>query len=51
VKHKKVSDALLAKLPPAAGYKKAVFPTLDEQAASKEVITKQWDSVVGANVK
>jgi putative spermidine/putrescine transport system substrate-binding protein len=51
VKHKKVSDALLAKLPPAAGYKKAVFPTLDEQAASTAVITKQWDSVVGANVK
>jgi len=28
-----------------------VFPTLDEQAAAKTVITKQWDSVVGANVK
>ena len=32
-------------------YEKAVFPTLDEQAAAKEVITKQWDTVVGANVK
>jgi len=51
VKRKKVPDAVLAKLPPAAAYKKAVFPTLDEQAAAKEVITKQWDSVVGANVK
>jgi putative spermidine/putrescine transport system substrate-binding protein len=28
-----------------------VFPTPDEQGAAKEAITKQWDSVVGANVK
>jgi putative spermidine/putrescine transport system substrate-binding protein len=28
-----------------------VFPTLDEQNASKALITKQWDQVVGANVK
>ncbi len=41
---------LLAKLPPADAYAKAVFPTLDEQGAAKEVITGQWDSVVGANV-
>ena len=40
---------LMAALPPADGYAKAVFPTLDEQAASKDAITKQWDSVVGAN--
>ena len=51
VKNKKVSAELLAKLPPAAAYEKAVFPTLDQQGASKEVITKQWDAVVGANVK
>jgi putative spermidine/putrescine transport system substrate-binding protein len=42
---------LLAALPPASSYAKAVFPTLDEQAQAKGVITKQWDSVVGANVK
>ena len=42
---------LLAKLPPAESYEKAVFPTLDAAGAAKEVITKQWDSVVGANVK
>jgi putative spermidine/putrescine transport system substrate-binding protein len=42
---------LMDALPPAEGYAKAVFPTLDEQAASKDVITKQWDSVVGANVQ
>jgi putative spermidine/putrescine transport system substrate-binding protein len=28
-----------------------VFPTLDEQNAAKETITKNWDSVVGANVQ
>ena len=49
--HKKISSELMAALPPAESYAKAVFPTLDEQAAAKTVITKQWDSVVGANVK
>jgi len=48
---KKVPQALLDKLPPAAAYKNAVFPTLQQQDAYKEVITKQWDSTVGANVK
>jgi putative spermidine/putrescine transport system substrate-binding protein len=49
---RKVSpEAMLKALPPAEAYAKAVFPTLDEQAAAKEVITKQWDSVVGANVQ
>src|SRR5919112_1295419 len=47
----KVPQELLAKLPPAESYKKAVFPTLDEQNASKTAITGQWDKVVGANVK
>ncbi|MBN9528450.1 MAG: ABC transporter substrate-binding protein [Alphaproteobacteria bacterium] len=47
----KIPADLMAKLPPAEAYKAAVFPTLDEQAQSKEVITKQWDKVVGANVK
>jgi len=50
-KNKKIPQDLLAKLPPAAAYKKALFPTLDEQGAAKDVITKQWDAVVGANVK
>ena len=40
----------MAKLPPAENYKKAVFPTLEEQSAAKEAISKQWDQVVGANV-
>jgi putative spermidine/putrescine transport system substrate-binding protein len=51
VKNKKVPAALLAKLPPAAAYEKAVFPTVPQQDAYKAIITKQWDTVVGANVK
>ena len=51
MKNNKVPADVLAKLPPAAAYDKAVFPTLEEQAQSKDVITKQWDAVVGANVK
>jgi putative spermidine/putrescine transport system substrate-binding protein len=48
---KKVPADLLSKLPPAAGYAKAVFPTLDDQGKANGVITKSWDSVVGASVK
>ncbi|MEO8544403.1 MAG: ABC transporter substrate-binding protein [Burkholderiaceae bacterium] len=51
VAKKLIPKAMLDKLPPAESYAKAVFPTLDQQAASKEVITKQWDAVVGAAVK
>jgi len=51
VKSGKVPADLLAKLPPAESYTKAVFPTLDQQDRAKQAITKQWDSVVGANVK
>lgn len=47
----KVPKELLDKLPPAAAYEKAVFPTLEEQSAAKAVITSKWDSTVGANVK
>jgi len=50
-KNGKIPQDLLDKLPPAAAYEKAVFPTLDDQAASKAIITKDWDSVVGANVQ
>jgi putative spermidine/putrescine transport system substrate-binding protein len=51
VKNKKVPADLLAKLPPAEAYAKAVFPTLEQEAKAKEIITKQWNTVVGANVK
>ena len=50
VAKKAVPADLLAKLPPAEAYAKAVFPTLDQQAATKDVIAKQWDTVVGASV-
>ena len=51
VDSKKVPAELLAKLPPADSYAKAVFPTLEEQDQAKGVITKGWDATVGANVK
>ena len=46
----KAPAGVLAALPPAAGYAKAKFPTLDEQKAAKAVIAGQWDAVVGATV-
>jgi putative spermidine/putrescine transport system substrate-binding protein len=39
---------ILAKLPDTAG---AVFPTLDQLNKATELITKNWDKVVGADVK
>ncbi len=51
VKNGKVPQEMLDKLPPAEDYERAVFPTIDEQKAAKELITKQWDAVVGANVQ
>jgi putative spermidine/putrescine transport system substrate-binding protein len=47
----KFTKASLDKLPPAAAYSKANFPSLEQQGVAKEVITKQWDAVVGATVK
>ncbi|WP_409455696.1 ABC transporter substrate-binding protein [Paracoccus sp. (in: a-proteobacteria)] len=47
----KIPQELLDKLPPAAAYEKAIFPTLDQQNANKKIVTEQWDSVVGAAVK
>ncbi len=38
----------LAKLPDVTG---AVFPSLDQLNAAKELITTQWDSVVGLNIQ
>lgn len=48
---KKVPQALLDKLPPPSSYKNVVFPTLSQQDAYKDTITKHWDEAVGANVK
>ncbi len=46
-----IPQELMDALPPAASYAAAVFPTLEEQEASKETIVSQWDTVVGADVK
>jgi len=46
----KIPADLLAKLPPAADYASAKFPSLADQKAAKEVIAKDWDSTVGATV-
>ncbi len=45
---RKVSGDLIAKLPDIAG---AVFPNSEQAAKAKELITKQWDTVVGVDVK
>jgi putative spermidine/putrescine transport system substrate-binding protein len=47
----KIPADLLAKLPPAEAYAAAVFPTVEEQGANKEVVTTGWDTMVGATVK
>ncbi len=46
-----IPQDLLDALPPAAAYEAAAFPTLDEQKAASDVIVKQWDAIVGANVQ
>jgi putative spermidine/putrescine transport system substrate-binding protein len=47
-KNNKVPKEQLDKLPDVAG---AVFPSLDQLKAATDLITKNWDSVVGADVK
>lgn len=39
---------LLAKLPDPAAYKKAVLPSLEAQAAHKEIVSGQWEKRLGA---
>lgn len=43
----KIPEDLLNALPDVTG---AVFPSLDQLNAAKDLITSQWDSVVGVNV-
>jgi putative spermidine/putrescine transport system substrate-binding protein len=45
-----VPQAMLDKLPPAEGYAKAVFPSLDAVNANSAAVKEGWDKVVGANV-
>ncbi len=47
----KIPKDLLDALPPPEPYANAYFPTIEEQAANKEVVVGGWDSVVGANVQ
>lgn len=42
---------LKAKLPDPAIYEKAAFPTAAQITPANDMITKNWDSVVGADVK
>ncbi len=42
---------LQAKLPASSAYASAVSPTPDQVTAAKTLITKGWDTTVGANVK
>ncbi len=44
----KLPAELMAKLPPAENYAKAVFPTLDEQAAAKQATADNWATEMGA---
>ena len=48
LKARNVSSDLIAKLPDISG---AVFPSPEQATKAKELITKQWDAVVGADVK
>ena len=48
---KAIPQDLLDKLPPAEGYAKAVFPTLEQQSKAKQIISTQWDTVVGVEVE
>jgi putative spermidine/putrescine transport system substrate-binding protein len=48
LKARSMSSDLIAKLPDISG---AVYPTSEQAAKAKELITTKWDSVVGADVK
>jgi putative spermidine/putrescine transport system substrate-binding protein len=45
-----IPEDLAANLPPEELYAQAVFPTLDQLVAARELITTQWDTVVQADV-
>lgn len=44
---KLIPAEMMAKLPPAEGYAKALFPTLEQQSAAKKLIGENWEKVVG----
>ena len=41
---------LAAKLPPASSYAKALFPTIEDQEATKKATAENWDKVVNVPV-
>ncbi len=45
----KIPADILANLPPAEAYAKAVFPTLDEQGAAKTATADNWAKEMGVN--
>jgi putative spermidine/putrescine transport system substrate-binding protein len=45
----KIPAEILAKLPPAENYAKAVFPTLEEQGAAKKATADNWAKEMGVN--
>ena len=49
-KRKVIPAALEAKLPPSAAYAKALFPSIQEQEATKKQTAENWDKVVNVNV-
>jgi putative spermidine/putrescine transport system substrate-binding protein len=42
-----IPQDLLDKLPPAENYAKAIFPSLDDQAAAKEAVAANWATEMG----
>ena len=46
-----IPQDLLDRLPDQEPYGRAVFPSVEEQAAHRDVVTTQWDAVVGAAVQ
>ncbi len=46
----KIPADMMAKLPPAENYAKALFPTVEQQAAVKATLAEKWDTVVGVAV-
>lgn len=45
-----VPQELLDALPPAEAYSRAVFPSVEQQSANKEIVSGKWDEMVGAQV-
>ena len=42
---------MAAALPPAELYAQAIFPTIAQLSAARELITTQWDTIVGVDVE